>query len=61
MSEEEKKQPFPEGAWQHDQQVGFKKIVPHLEKIRDALQNQINHEKAKLSQMVNARDSIRRK
>lgn len=58
MSEEKK---VPEGVWQHDQQIGFKKLLPHLESVRDALKNQINHEKAKLSQMVSARDSIRKK
>ena len=60
MSTEEKKD-FPEGVWQHDQQIGFKKLIPHLEKIKDAVQLQINHEKAKLAQMVSARDSLRRK
>jgi hypothetical protein len=59
MSEEKKQ--FPDGVWQHDQQIGFKKLLPHLEKVRDALKNQINHEKAKLAQMVSARDSIKRK
>ena len=50
-----------EGTWQHDQQIGFKKLIPHLEVLKNALQKQINHEKAKLAQMVGARDSLRRK
>jgi len=58
---EEDKEKFPEGNWQHDQQLNFKKLVPHLETLKVALQKQINQEKAKLSQMVGARDSVRRK
>jgi hypothetical protein len=57
---EDKKQ-TQSGVWQHDQQVNFKNLTPHLEKLREAIQIQINSEKARLSQMVGARDSIRRK
>jgi hypothetical protein len=60
MTEEEKKQ-STDGSWQHDQQVNFRKFVPHLEVLKLAIQKQINHEKAKLAQMVGARDSIQRK
>ena len=58
MTEDKKTQ---QNAWQHDQQVNFKNMTPHLEKLREALQIQINSEKSKLAQMVGARDSIKRR
>lgn len=50
----------PAGAWKHDQDISFKRVVPHMHTIKEALQKAISHEKARLQQMVGARDSIRK-
>ena len=47
-------------SWKHDQELSFKKVVPHLHLLREALQKSINHEKIKLQQMISARDSVRK-
>lgn len=61
--EDDKKQPEEplRGTWEHDKELSFKKVVPHLHTVADALRKTIAHEKAKLAQMVGARDAIRRK
>jgi len=51
---------FKKQAWKHDQELSFKRVIPHLHVLKDALQKTIQHEKAKLAQMIGARDSIRK-
>lgn len=47
-------------TWAHDKKVGFDGIRPALTAIRDGLIKQIDAEKAKLAQMVGARDSLKK-
>jgi hypothetical protein len=62
MTEEKKPGEEPQSeSWKHDQELSFKRVVPQLHILKEALEKAITQEKAKLSQMVGARDSIRRK
>lgn len=47
-------------SWSHDKKVGFNGVRPALEAIRDGLIKQIHEEKAKLAQMVGARDALKK-
>lgn len=63
MSAEDPKAPEQEAppGWQHDQELSFKKVLPNLEILKGAVENALRAEKAKLGQMVGAKDSLRKK
>lgn len=62
MSEQDPKGAAPENkGWQHDQDLSFKKVLPNLEMLKEAVEKALRAERVKLEQMVGAKDTFRKK